>query len=214
VEDPAHPTLTGADAHHLERVLRLQPGEAVVTTDGRGDWTISRYLGARRLEPEGPVVHEPAPDPPVTVAFVPVKGERSEWVVQKLTELGVDRIVVMTSARSVVRWVGQRERAAMERLRRVAAEAAAQSRRVRLPEVEGVLPLQAAGHLHLALAEPGAPPLAQGCSGVAVGPEGGWADSELALGWPTVGLGQHVLRAETAAVAAGVLLTATRAGTV
>lgn len=214
VEDPARPVLSPADAHHLERVLRMRPGETVVAADGRGGWALCRYLGGRRLEAEGPLRQEPQPAPVLTVAFAPVKGERSEWVVQKLTELGVDRIVVVVAARSVVRWNGDRERAVMERLRRVATEAAAQCRRVWLPAVEGVVPLASLRDQGIALAEPGGPPLASGCPGVAVGPEGGWDDGELALGFPTVGLGEHVLRAETAAVAAGVLLAATRAGTV
>ena len=97
VDDPGHPELSGPDAHHLERVLRLRPGELVVAADGRGAWTRCRYLGGRRLEPEAAVHHEPAPERPVTVAFAPVKGERAEWVVQKLTELGVDRVVVLDS---------------------------------------------------------------------------------------------------------------------
>lgn len=214
VHDPSRPDLSAADAHHLARVLRLQPGETVVAADGRGAWALCRYLGGQRLEPEGLPVHEPAPEPLITVAFAPVKGERSEWVVQKLTELGVDRVIVTTTARSVVRWSGERARAAMERLRRIAAEAACQSRRVWLPEVEGVVPLATLAESGLALAEPGAPPLGGDRTGVVVGPEGGWDEAELALGWPTVGLGPHVLRAETAAVAAGVLLSAHRAGTV
>lgn len=218
VEDPSAPVLSSSDAHHLQRVLRLRTGEAVVAADGQGGWTVCRYLGAGRLEPEGPARAQALPVPRLTVAFAPVKGERAEWVVQKLTELGVDRIVVVTAARSVVRWEGERERVAVERLRRVAAEAAAQCRRVWLPEVEGVVPFSAlAGRpdaAWMALAEPGAAPLRAGCTGVAVGPEGGWDESELAAGWPTVGLGEHVLRAETAAVAAGALLAAQRAGTV
>ena len=69
------------------------------------------------------------------MAFAPVKGERPEWVVQKLTELGIDRIVPLLSERGVVRWTGERGKATVERLRRVAREAAAQCRRVWLPEV-------------------------------------------------------------------------------
>ena len=71
---------------------------------------------------------EPAAVPALTVAFAPVKGERPEWVVQKLTELGIDRIVPLVSERSVVRWSGARGKATVERLRRVAREAAAQCR--------------------------------------------------------------------------------------
>ncbi len=72
----------------------------------------------------------------MTVAFSPVKGDRPEWAVQKLTELGVDRIVPLVAARSVVRWTGDRGAAVVERWRRVAREAAMQSRRAWLPAVE------------------------------------------------------------------------------
>lgn len=214
VDDPAEPALSAAAAHHLERVLRLRPGEHVAAADGRGGWAMCRFAGGRRLEPDGPLHREPLPSPVLTVGFAPVKGERAEWVVQKLTELGIDRIVVVAAARSVVRWNAERERAALERLRRVASEAAAQCRRVWLPAVEGVVAPAALAGPGMALAEPGAAPLTSACTGVVVGPEGGWDEAELGQGWPTVGLGEHVLRAETAAVAAGVLLAAQRAGTV
>lgn len=214
VEDPSDPVLSGAAAHHLERVLRLRAGERVVAADGRGGWAMCRFAGGRRLEPDGPAHQEPAPAPLLTVGFAPVKGERAEWVVQKLTEVGVDRIVVVAAARSVVRWSAERERAALERLRRVAAEAVAQCRRVWLPAVDGVVPPAALAGPGVALAEPGAGPLTAACTGVVVGPEGGWDEAELGQGWPTVGLGEHVLRAETAALVAGVLLAAQRASTV
>ena len=79
------------------------------------------------------------------MAFAPVKGERPEWVVQKLTELGIDRIVPLRTERSVVRWTGERGQATVERLRRVAREAAAQCRRVWLPEVGDTAALRRAG---------------------------------------------------------------------
>jgi 16S rRNA (uracil1498-N3)-methyltransferase len=213
VADPAAPLLEPAVAHHLGRVLRLADGEAVVATDGRGRWTRCRYRGDGSLDAEGPVELEVAPGPALTVAFTPVKGERPEWVVQKLTELGIDRVVVLSAARSVVRWDPRRAAAAIDRLRRVAAEAAAQARRVWLPEVAGVVGPDALDPDRVAMAEPGGQPLTPSVTGVAVGPEGGWSPEELA-GFRTVGLATHVLRAETAAVAAGVLLAAQRAGTV
>ncbi len=212
--DPADPVLDRAGAHHLGRVLRIGVGEVVVATDGRGRWTRCRSRADGTLEAEGPVQLEPAPSPALTVAFTPVKAERPEWVVQKLTELGVDRIVVLSTARSVVRWDPDRARAVLERLRRVAAEAIAQSRRVWLPEVTGVVGLDDLARQGTALAEPGGPAVDERLTGIAVGPEGGWSPEELASGWPTVGLATHVLRAETAAVAAGALLGARRAGTV
>ncbi len=212
--DPADPVLDRAGAHHLGRVLRVGAGELVVATDGRGRWAPCRAHADGTLEADGPVQLEPAPSPSLTVAFTPVKAERPEWVVQKLTELGVDRIAVLSTARSVVRWEPERARAVLERLRRVAAEAIAQSRRVWLPEVVGVVGLDDLSGDGTALAEPGGPALGERLTGIAVGPEGGWSPEELASGWPTVGLATHVLRAETAAVAAGALLGARRAGTV
>ncbi len=232
VGDPAAPVLEPADARHLERVLRLAPGEVVVATDGRGRWTRCRYRGGGTLDVDGPVELDAAPLPALTVAFAPVKAERPEWVVQKLTELGVDRIVVLSTTRSVVRWDPGRASAVLDRLRRVATAAAAQARRVWLPEVAGVVGLgdldglegletvagvpERAGSERsgIALAEPGGPPPLPELTTIAVGPEGGWSPEELSSGLPTVSLSAHVLRAETAAIAAGVLLGALRAGTV
>jgi 16S rRNA (uracil1498-N3)-methyltransferase len=147
-----------------------------------------------------------------------VKGGRPEWVVQKLTEAGVDRIVVLHSMRAVVRWEGERRTRAIDRLHRVAREAAAQSRRSRLPEVVHVADLEdlstRLAPVPLALAQHGGDPPNLQAPAVAVGPEGGWDSSETGSGRPLVGLGPHVLRAETAAVAAGLLLCALREGLV
>lgn len=220
------------DAHHLVRVLRLRPGERVVASDGRGRWRACRIAGSVGpgagasapaapgrvlLEADGPVHDDVEPPSPVTVAFAPVKGDRPEWVVQKLTELGVDRIVVLRTARSVVRWDGGRAERALERLGRVAREAAAQSRRSRLPSVQGVWSLGQLGDAlapePVALADPGGGELPHALRALAVGPEGGWEDAERSgAGLPSVGLGPTVLRAETAAVAAGTLLCALRDG--
>jgi 16S rRNA (uracil1498-N3)-methyltransferase len=211
--------LDPADAHHLHRVLRARPGETVVVSDGRGGWRRCLYrAGANdgavepRLEVDGPVVRCAAPQAPVTVGFVAMKGDRPEHVVRMLTEAGVDRIVVLRATRSVVQWDGPRAARAIERLRRVSREAASQSRRPWLAEVEGVLsvaelagPAGSAGPTGLALAHLGGPPPTRDTRTVAVGPEGGWDPAELA-GQATIGLGPRVLRAETAAVAAGILL--------
>jgi 16S rRNA (uracil1498-N3)-methyltransferase len=226
VDDPGCPVLSDEDAHHLGRVLRLREGEEVIAADGRGQWTRSTWRGEGRLEPvgtvggaiAGAVRFEARTEPPLTLAFAPVKGERPEWVVQKLTELGIDRIVPLLSERSVVRWNGARGRATVERLRRVALEAAAQCRRVWLPEIAdtvhfGDLPaLGAPGEVVLAQLSGDRPTVSQRV--VAVGPEGGWSSGELASGLPTVGFGLSVLRAETAAVTAGALLASLRTGTV
>jgi len=207
------------DARHLARVLRLRAGEPVVAADGAGAWRPATFAAEDApLGAAGPVRVQARPDPPVVVGFVPVKGERPEWVVQKLTELGVDHIVVLRSARSVVRWEGDRARSALRRLRRVAREAAAQSRRAWLPRLDGVLDLAGMAALlapvPLALAEPGAEPPGPATTAVAVGPEGGWDPGELGTASGQVGLGGAILRAETAALGAGMLLCALRDGLV
>ena len=166
VEDPAGPELGDEDAHHLGRVLRLRPGEEVVVSDGRGHWARTAWRGDGRGAAlrarggpggDGSVQVEAALEPALTVVFAPTKGERPEWVVQKLTELGIDRIVPLRSERSVVRWTGQRGQATVERLRRVAREAAAQCRRVWLPEVAETIAFKDLG----ALGAPGEVALAQ-----------------------------------------------------
>lgn len=211
VDDLRAPELEPDDRHHLERALRLRPGDLITVADGRGRWRPCRF-GAE-LEPSGEIVVEPPPAPPVTVAFTVVKGDRPEWTVQKLTELGVDVIVPMHAERSVVRWTGERADRHVARLRRVAREAAMQSRRSRLPVVEEVATFAGVvGRPHARLAAPGGRAPRGGDAFVLIGPEGGWTDGELASGVPVIGLGPTILRAETAAVAAGVLLTALRPG--
>ena len=152
------------------------------------------------------------PDPPLTVGLAPTKGDRPEWAVQKLTELSIDHIVILRTERSIIRWEGDRVAHHLERLRRIAREAAMQSRRSWLPTVEGVHAL--ADHPDAALADPGGRPLTLGDGVVLCGPEGGWSDDERAEARDRVGLGPAVLRAETAAVTAGALLAALRHGLV
>ncbi|MGH9163912.1 MAG: RsmE family RNA methyltransferase, partial [Acidimicrobiales bacterium] len=204
VADLDRPVLDPADQHHLARVLRLRPGQSVTVTDGTGAWQSCRWTAAGGLVPDGEVVSEPAALPSLTVAFALTKGAKPEWAVQKLTELGVDRIVVFTAERSVVRWDAATAAGHLVRWRRVAREAAMQSRRVRLPRVDGVVrfadvaaELESVG----ALAEPDGGPPGLDRPALLVGPEGGWSGDELGCGLPTAGLGPGVLRAETAAVA-------------
>lgn len=213
VADLEQPVLDDEDRHHLVRVLRLGPGDPLTVADGAGRWRPCRF--GPEPEPDGPVEVEAAPSPAITVAFAPVKGDRPEWVVQKLTELGVDRIVPFVAARSVVRWEGDRAARQVDRLRRVAREAAMQCHRARLPEVA---PLAAfadvAGLAGAAIADLGGGPPSLDHPVVLVGPEGGWADEERAVRLPAVALGGAVLRAETAAVTAAALLAALRTGLV
>lgn len=213
VPDLAAPALHDEDRHHLDRVLRLQPGQVVTVSDGVGGWRLCSWRAEGVLEATGPVESQAAPDPIVTVAFALTKGDRPEWVVHKLTEVGVDRIVPFRGARSVVRWDVAKAAGQAQRWRRVARQAAMQSRRVRLPEVAdvaGFAEVAAAMAATGALAALGGGPVSLEHPGLLVGPEGGWDEGELGWGLPTVGLGSSVLRAETAAVAGGVILCALR----
>lgn len=215
--------LSPDDAHHLERVLRLRAGEPVTVSDGAGWWRLCAFAGGAgggRVDPVEEARFEPAPSPPITVGFALGKGDKPEFAVQKLTEVGVDRIVPLVSARSVVRWDEERAGRAWGRWVRVAREAAMQSRRVWLPEVAAVAgfgPAVAAcgGAGAVALAEPGAERLGRQAGAltnfcVFVGPEGGWSPEELSAVPAKFSVGSTILRAETATLAVGVLLCAVR----
>ena len=228
VDDLSVPLLSQADAHHLFDVLRLRPGELVVAADGAGSWVPCRVAGrpgagtggnhpVASLEVDGQPAHQARTEPAITVAFAPTKGDRPEWVTQKLTELGVDRIVPIQTGRSVVRWEGERGERAVTRLRRVAAEAAAQSRQPWVPEVAAVTTVAGMAEwsrVPPVLAHPGGGRPSLSHPVVAVGPEGGWDDHELARWGDRLGRGPTVLRAETAAVAAGAVLCGLRSGLV
>jgi 16S rRNA (uracil1498-N3)-methyltransferase len=215
VDALAQPQLSDADLHHLGRVLRLRDGEAVTASDGSGGWRACRFQG-ESLAVDGPILRTAPPEPELTVAFAVVKGDRPEWTVQKLTELGIDRIVPVLADRGVVRWDAERAAKNVERLRSVARAAAMQSRRVWLPRVDDLVPSSALSLAFpgIALAHPGGrrPNLQR--PAIAVGPEGGWSPAELERCGETVDLGPTTLRAETAAVTAGALLAALRSGLV
>jgi 16S rRNA (uracil1498-N3)-methyltransferase len=200
VDDVTSPILSPGDAHHLFRVLRVAEGDVVSVTDGRGGWRLCRAVDGS-LEATTPVTVEPPRSMPVTIGLAIPKLDRPEWIVQKLTELGVDRIVWLHAERSVVRWDDQRAAKHLARLERVAVEAVQQSRRVTVPVIDA--PKAALSFLPGAsAAEPGGRP-DDGCHPVvAIGPEGGWSDRELAAAADRISLGPTVLRVETAALVA------------
>ena len=213
VDDLAAPALHADDRHHLERVLRLARGDPLTVSDGDGSWARCRF--GPELEVIGPVERVPRPLPELTVAFALVKGQRPEWVTQKLTELGVDRIVPFVAARSVVRWDSSRVARNHDRLSTVAREAAMQSRRCWLPVVEAAADFaEIAGRAGSRLAERSGAPISADDTLLLVGPEGGWSPEERAACARTVALGDAVLRADTAAIVAGALMTALRNGLV
>ena len=218
--------LDGDAGHHLGRVRRLRGGEIVTVADGAGAWrcyvVASAAGGVLALAADGVVHREPVLTPGLTVACAVGKGHKPEAVVADLTELGVDRIVLVASARSVVRWDAAREASAAARFARIAREAAGQCRRARLPEIVvgatladlpafGTVVVGAPdGTAPAALADPGP----DGWCAV-VGAEGGLTADEIAgllatPGASSVAVGPHVLRTETAAVAVAAVLAGRR----
>jgi 16S rRNA (uracil1498-N3)-methyltransferase len=204
------PTLGDDDQHHLGRVLRLRDGESVTASNGRGQWRACVWRDGA-LEVVGEVVASAPPSVRCAVAFTPVKGDRNEWAVQKLTEIGIDEVIILAPTQhSVVRWSDADKQ--LRKLRVVAREAAMQSRRVWLPNIVGLAALHevCAGD-GAAVADPDGVALHAGVSLVVVGPEGGFAEDELPAGVPRVQLGDTILRAETATLVAATLLVARRA---
>lgn len=219
VDDLETLELQEPERRHLGASLRLRGGEQVSATDGRGGWRMCRYThgaGGGTLVADGDIERSERAVPQLCVGFAPVKGDRPEWAVQKLTEVGVDRIVLIRTERSVVRWDGDRAVSHLRRLNEVARQAVMQSRGLWLPSVEGIIPFDdAAGLPGTSMAEPGGAPVSLASPTVLVGPEGGWSPAERAAArGRSVSLGAGILRTETAAVAAGVLLAALRAGVV
>jgi 16S rRNA (uracil1498-N3)-methyltransferase len=213
----------GDDGHHLVRVRRLRADETVTAADGYGRWRTYAVDavegGTVGLHATSDLRHELPLVPRLSVACALTKGERPELVVQKLTELGVDTIVLVQAARSVVRWDVQRESTAMDRLRRIAREAGAQCRRARLPVIDGPVPLaDLVDRAGLVVADRDGLPadaLPEPAGGewiVIVGPEGGLDQSEheLFADAPRLSVGQFVLRAETAAIAISAALAGRR----
>lgn len=204
--------LSDDDVHHLARVLRLRAGELVTATNGSGAWRMCRFEASDSLAPESEVQVAVPPSPRVGVAFAITKRDHPELVVQKLTELGVDTIQPLVTERVVVRWESEKQLAAVRKWRKVAREALMQCRGIYLPEVADVKTL--GEFVPSAITEPGGEPLSLRYPVVAVGPEGGWSEAEREMVAARVSLGPQILRSETAAIAAGAILTALRAGAV
>ncbi|HEU4536911.1 MAG TPA: RsmE family RNA methyltransferase [Polyangiaceae bacterium] len=209
-------------ARYVGTVHRLGPGAALVLVDHAARLeaparVVSAERGAVVVEAEAPAPSASLPPLAIVLLQALPKGDKMDAIVRDATELGVARVVPVFAARSVVR-PGAGGGGRLERWRRVALEAARQCGRGDVPEVlepvspEGAFRLAPAEGPRLVL-EPGAPPLRDAFGpetppalALAVGPEGGWAPSELdaarAGGWAPASLGPFVLRTETAAAAA------------
>ena len=204
----ASPVLEQEDAHHLLKVLRVTEHDIVTVSDGRGSWITAKLDKHGELHPLSEIFETAPRKHMLSVAFAPVKGEKPEVIVQKLTELGIDEIIPLTpTRRSVVKWDDARAAKNEERLRKIAREAAMQSRRTWLPSIHSITALaDVLAMSGCAIAEPGGCEITRDHHIVVIGPEGGFAPEELTTQVPTVSLGESILRAETAAIVAGALM--------
>lgn len=211
-------------AHQVARVLRMLPGERITLFSGDGSESVAelREVDGRRVTAE--IVSRSEPDVEMHcrlhVAVALLKGEKLDWVVQKLTELGAARISFLRTDRGIAELQGERWSRRHERFSKIATEAAEQSGRVRVPEIGIPEPLSEVIPAHdgkaLFLAPEAERPLAKALQPLPkrllllVGPEGGFTRIELArakeMGAEPVRFGSRTMRAETAAIAAAAMV--------
>lgn len=211
--------VSGDDAHHLTRVLRVEPGQQYEIADSFRVYLASveavgknlvRFSVVEELD-AGPSL------PEVTLYLSLIKFERFEWAVEKATELGVTRLTPVVAARSE-QGLSQGAKKRVERWRRIAKEASEQSRRIRAPQISDAVSFAQAladssthrlwldenDRIHSLLTaltlQPG------DSAALTIGPEGGWSEHEQKQfrdsGWRGASLGHSILRAETAVCAA------------
>ncbi len=220
VETPivsASASLFGTEAHHLMHVLRARVGQEVTLFDGSGAEFHARIAALARSHVELEVLERRDVDREspigITLGVALPKGDRQRWLVEKVVELGVKRLIPLKTQRGVV----QPAESALSRLRRTVIEASKQCGRNRLLEImppcqwdqfvasadsrESCRLVADAAATVIASRIPVAP---QHATWLAVGPEGGFSREEIALahhhGWQSISLGPRTLRVETAAI--------------
>jgi 16S rRNA (uracil1498-N3)-methyltransferase len=211
--------LVGEHADHLARVLRARLGQEfdIATEAGVRQGRISS-IGPDRVEFQlGPVVPAMA-TPNITLILSIFKFDRMEWAIEKCTELGAARIIPLIARRTEARLASAAAKR-VERWERLARQAAEQSRRLAPPEISPPMELKDVvllpGSARILLAEGEQAVMLRDALeshtrgedlALAFGPEGGWTDRELQMfrdaGWKLASLGNTILRAETAAIAA------------
>ena len=213
----------GDAAHHLGHVLRAQGGQLYELSDGSTAW-LARIESVARNRVEFALLEQlPAPKPvaDITLLLSIVKFDAFEWAIEKATELGVARIMPVAAARSERGLLAAAAKRS-QRWQRILLEASQQSRRLHIPQLDGLaMPTQAfaaqTANFCLMLSERSDAPSIRtslnsvvhaktAAAALAIGPEGGWTDDELiaarAGGFQEASLGQLILRTETAVIAA------------
>jgi len=215
---PGEYTLTGSEAHHVTAVRRFTPGDNITLFNGDGNEYPATLLGTGKKSATLNIlsvlgIDRELPFPLVIASAIP-KGDRADFLIEKLTELGVTRFLPLITERSVV----HPKEATLEKFSRAVIEASKQCGRNRLMTVDpartwdAVLALSDLPESRFVLhtGEGLARMPGRGPTVLAIGPEGGFSPGELerslATSWTTVSVGSRILRVETAAVAAAAIL--------
>lgn len=219
-------TLPRRPSRQIGNVLRLQPADQIRLFNGDGAEYYASIVEITRSEVTAQVERsEPGvelPRPPIHLALAMIKSDRFEWALQKITELGVSRIIPMVTEHSVISLRVDREERRQQRWGRIAIEAAEQSGRRDVPVIDQVRSFadviedrhaaqlvllwedDTTTPLTMLALDPGRPVV------LMIGPEGGFSSSEVetarAAGITTASLGRLTLRSETAAVSAVAML--------
>ncbi|WP_110926917.1 16S rRNA (uracil(1498)-N(3))-methyltransferase [Bacillus massiliglaciei] len=218
-------SITGDDFHHIARVMRMEPGETIITVDENGRAAVTSIEEITNERIIGTVIEwkDERNELPLSIAIASglPKGDKLDYIVQKGTEMGASGFIPFTAARSVVKWDQKKAGKKIERLQKIAKEAAEQSHRTAVPEVADVQTLKqlvafAEGFDYklVAFEEEAkrgessvfANVLKQAQPGQRIlfvfGPEGGLAEQEIeqlsSAGFLACGLGPRILRTETA----------------
>jgi 16S rRNA (uracil1498-N3)-methyltransferase len=222
--------ITGDDAHHVVRVLRSEPGDECIVSDGISREALVRFTLLEKDRVTADIVeHRPMTGEPAVEVWIAQslpKGDKMELVIQKGTEIGASRFLPFVSERTIVQLEAKKEAKRVERWQKIAKEAAEQAHRSRVPIVESPLSwkellkrseqadaswicyekesgLELKAAIKKALSD-AAKKEGKPILLLIVGPEGGFTEQEVAAaeaaGSRSISLGRRILRTETAAM--------------
>jgi 16S rRNA (uracil1498-N3)-methyltransferase len=222
-----HAEIAGEEAKHLTRVLRVEAGQCYEISDNRNVYLAEVETARKEHVTFRTLEKLPAIDLPLRMILCAalIKFDHFEWMIEKATELGVAEIVPVVTTRTE-RGLDKAAHKRLERWRRIGVEASQQARRAHLPEIATPASWTAAlateAKHRFVFDENEKRPIvsalpssrcADDTVAFLIGPEGGWADPEraafIAAGWTPASLGPSILRAETAALAALAIVSAT-----